>query len=169
MLRPERTGFWDIFFEPLGARLVRVKWGLPYLAVSNSGFVATQYAGHHWTPAFSQLRGDGKKTGTSTENHGDSRRRTPSPRLRTNSRKWENSARENGEHDTAYQVKSQSPATPQDSNNCIDTVDRNAKAQSIIFPSIYQIYGARIDKAAPNLEAMPLTIAWQECFASPVI
>lgn len=113
---------------------MREKWGLPYLAVSNSGFVATQCVGHHWTPAFSQLRGDGRKAGTSTENHGDSRRRTPSPKLRTNSRISYYSAKDNGEHDTGYQVKSQIAAAHQDSNGCIDAVNRNTKAYSIVFP-----------------------------------
>lgn len=94
-LRPKRTGFRfrDFFARHWGVRLVRVKWGLPYLAVSNSGSVATQCAGHHWTPAFSLLKKKKEKSEQPPRNDGDSRRRTPSRRLRTDSRKLQITAK----------------------------------------------------------------------------
>lgn len=40
------------FLRHWGHVLCEAKWGLPYLAVSSSGPVATQCPAHHWTPAF---------------------------------------------------------------------------------------------------------------------
>lgn len=148
-----------------------MKWGLPYLAVSNSGLVATQCAGHHWMPAFSPLRKN-KKKGKSEQpprNHGDSRRRIPSRRLRTNSRTSQNTATESGEPGTVHKVKLQPLGTPRNPNSCIDATDRNAKAQlgcvSITAPGL----GRRKRQAYLNLDATPSTIARQGWPASPAV
>lgn len=103
-LRPKRTGFRfrDIFARHWGVRLVRVKWGLPYLAVSNRDSGCRSPLDARFFP----VEEEKEKSEQPPRNHGVSRRRTPSRRLRTNSRTLQNNTpTENCEPGTAYKVK----------------------------------------------------------------